>query len=158
MFVLHQFNRLSHLCLSPRLRPLRCLPSSPPPPPPFAISRIISLFNCCWLRPPPPPTPLLRFDTIQLPTVSKSSRAAIVGVLNRPNAGLDGHQTRRWNKGAIVDSEINLANPPLFFLCEKTCSCWQPPRRRRFISPPTKRCCREEKNLGAPFSRVQRWN
>lgn len=28
LFVLHPFNRLSHLCLSLGLRPLRCLPSS----------------------------------------------------------------------------------------------------------------------------------
>lgn len=110
LFVLHQFNRLSHLCLSLRLRPLPRLPL------------LLSLFHASFLcliaagsgRLPPPSS-----SAIQLPTAGESSRAAIVRVLNGPNAGLDGHQTRRRNKGAIVDWEINLANPPLLFLCEE---------------------------------------
>lgn len=159
LFVLHNYNLLSHLCLSLRLRPLYWL-SFTPPPPPFAISRIISLFNCCscWLRHPPPPTTphgsaLLQFDAIQLPTAGQSRRAAIVRALNYPNAGLDGHQTRRRrrNKGAIVDSErprIKLAKPACFM--KNLAVVGGPPRRRRFISTPTKRCCRRRRNLEQP--------
>lgn len=75
-----------------------------PPPPPLlsAISRIISLFNCCWLKPSYSPAAqhssnsmLLQPCAIQLPLgrLNQAERTRTVWALYHSNTTLDRHQT-----------------------------------------------------------------